>query len=294
VVILARASVATVVAVHGDGMAPTLLDGEHVLLVRGSWTVERGDVVVYDPRTATQRELPAAPAPREYDAPHGEREGREHIDPAARPQRDLRNTAVVDPDELDANWAKVQAKAGHASVTPPPRAYRVGRVLAVPGDTITVHEPTRGLGLRVNGVLVASKPDAPVRLELAAADGAGRRTVMVARSFETLGDRRYAVLPELEQAGGTRWPGLDVPGPEAGPVEVVADGYLVIADNRVEGACCDSRVLGFVSAAAIRGEVTARLGARAEVPAAADSLAAGTAAAAPPSPDRWQLWRWNP
>ena len=45
--VLLRMAFATVVKVHGDGMAPALLDGDHVLLLRGAWSVDRGDVVVY-------------------------------------------------------------------------------------------------------------------------------------------------------------------------------------------------------------------------------------------------------
>ena len=54
---------------------------------------------------------------------------------------------------------------------------------------------------------------------------------------------------------------MRLPG-DAGPLEVEADGYLVIADNRDEGACCDSRALGFVGADRIRGEIVLRLGGR--------------------------------
>ena len=54
---------------------------------------------------------------------------------------------------------------------------------------------------------------------------------------------------------------MRLPG-DAGPLEVEADGYLVIADNRDEGACCDSRALGFVGPERIRGEIVLRLGGR--------------------------------
>src|SRR5688572_3555453 len=62
-IVVARLSFATVVQLHGDGMAPTLLDGDHVLLVRGQWTIERGDVIVYDPRPPLVVPAPAPPAP---------------------------------------------------------------------------------------------------------------------------------------------------------------------------------------------------------------------------------------
>ena len=42
-------------------------------------------------------------------------------------------------------------------------------------------------------------------------------------------------------------------------VELVAEGYLVLADNREDGACCDSRALGWVPAESIAAEVLMRL-----------------------------------
>ncbi len=39
-----------------------------------------------------------------------------------------------------------------------------------------------------------------------------------------------------------------------------APGYLVLADNRDDGRCCDSRALGWIDMASIRGEVVVRLG----------------------------------
>jgi hypothetical protein len=59
-----------------------------------------------------------------------------------------------------------------------------------------------------------------------------------------------------------------------------ADGYLVIADNRDEGACCDSRALGFVEAGRIRGEIVLRLGGA--TPVTPTSPPASTACAGSP------------
>ncbi|HEY8378967.1 MAG TPA: S24/S26 family peptidase, partial [Nannocystis sp.] len=106
-----RCSVATVVEIHGDGMAPTLRDGDHVLFVRGTWGLDRGDLVVYDP-------TPPEPEPEPAPAPAPEIPG-ERPAPDSRPRapgsRDrLRNTAVVDAKDLglDDEWQQVQRRSG--------------------------------------------------------------------------------------------------------------------------------------------------------------------------------------
>src|SRR5690606_32519755 len=143
----------------------------------------------------------------------------------------------------------------------PPRNFRVGRVLAVPGDTVTFHVPDVALGLIVNGVALQQKPDDPIRLVLAGkpAPGEEARDAHTPRlrplAWETLGDTRY---PVLLGDGDESWPGMDLPT-DLGPLEVVADGYLILADNRNEGACCDSRAIGWVPAESLRGEVVIRL-----------------------------------
>jgi len=67
-----RCGVATVVEIHGDGMAPTLLTGDHVLLIRGTWGLGAGDLIVYAPPP------PAPPEPEPLPTPQlpGPREGR--------------------------------------------------------------------------------------------------------------------------------------------------------------------------------------------------------------------------
>jgi signal peptidase I len=250
--VVARMSLATVVKIHGDGMAPTLVDGDHVLLVRGEWSVERGDVIVY----AT--DLPEAPdpvheLPAEGDAPRTKNtNGHEFPDARAQPGRDLRNTAVVDPDELgdalESNWRTVQARAD-GSITE--RSYRVGRVLARPGDRIVVVRRATGVELTIDGATILRKPAPPLRILLR---DAGHDASERAAAYETNGERRYLVLDRGAVALDLRALGL-----ARGETETVAPGYLVLADNRDEGACCDSRALGWIDAARIRGEITARL-----------------------------------
>jgi signal peptidase I len=250
--VVARLSLATVVKIHGDGMAPTLVDGDHVLLVRGEWSVERGDVIVY----AT--DLPEAPEiepalPAEHDAPRTRnRDGREFPDARAQPGRDLRNTAVVDPDELgptlESNWRTVQARAD-GSITD--RSYRVGRVLARPGDRVVVTRRATGAELTIEGAAILRKSAPPLRIVLR---DAGRDATERTAAYETNGERRYLVLDRGSVALDLRALGL-----ERGETEIVAPGYLVLADNRDEGACCDSRALGWIDAARIRGEIAARL-----------------------------------
>jgi signal peptidase I len=260
VAIVARMSVATVVQVHGDGMAPTLLDGDHVVLLRGTWSLERGDVVVYDPRPPDAQAF-AEPPPSDADAPKADNEdGQQFPDARRDPDRDLRNTAVVDPDELDESWERVNQRAdGIASGYQPP-SLRVGRVLAMPGDRVAFHVPGAALGIAIDGVPLADKPTDPLRLRLADPDEAAAEADARMRevAYETTGHRRFPVLPARIHGDGG-WRPLELPPPAAGPVELQADGYLVLADNRDGGACCDSRALGWIPADAIRGEVVMRL-----------------------------------
>lgn len=246
-VLLLRCSVATVVEIHGDGMAPNLYSGDHVLFVRGTWGLQPGDLVVYDPTPPAVEPLPA-PAP---DLPG------EHQTPAKRRHSAgagdrLRNTAVVDAEELglDEEWDKVQKRSG---VGEPARSLRVARIVAVPGDSVTFGDPRGALGLAIDGKPLAFKPGEPSQQ--------GRATRQTA--FETLGDHRYQVLAST--AGVEPWPGMRVPA-DGGPYEMPSEGYLLLADNRDEGACCDSRAIGWVKSEQIRGEILLRLSGAREVP----------------------------
>ena len=251
-----RCGVATVVEIHGDGMAPTLLSSDHVLLLRGTWGLAAGDLVVYDPTPPAPLAPRAAPPP---DIP-GEREG-PGLPRHDGPRQRLRNAAVVDVDDLDLGdeWQAVQRRSGVQDSAP--KSLRVGRILAVPGDRITFGEPAGALGLAINGRPLTQEVGAPLRLAVrgprdAAAPSARPRST----ASEAIGERRYQILTAAP--GQTNyWPGMHLPG-DAGPLEVEADGYLVVADNRDEGACCDSRALGFVGRDHIRGEIVLRLGGR--------------------------------
>jgi hypothetical protein len=146
-------------------------------------------------------------------------------------------------------------------------------VLAVPGDVVTFHDPGSALEISVNGTRVVSKRADTLRLALRPTEGGVRRherapsdpapePTLAARAtaWETLeGGRRYRVLLPAETTVTPDWAPLELPPRSAGPVELEAPGYLVLADNRDEGACCDSRALGWIAADHIRGEVLARL-----------------------------------
>jgi signal peptidase I len=241
-VVFARASLATIVQVHGDGMAPTILDAESVLMVRGTWGIEHGDIVVYDPTPPEPPVVepePASPSPR--TTPGSSERGRT-IDRERKPRGELRNTAVVEVEEVEANWSKVRGEDGER-----PRGYRVGRVLAGPGDTVTFHVPDVALGLLVNGEAITHKRAEPIAMAEA---GELRPT-----AWETIGKARY---PILSGSAATSWPGIGLPD-DLGALELQAEGYLILADNRDEGACCDSRVLGWIPAEKVRGEVVLRL-----------------------------------
>lgn len=268
-----RVGVATVVQIHGDGMAPTLLDGDHVMLVRGSAGLERGDVVVYVPGVALPVPL-EEPGLAEADHPRARNhDGEELPDVRQEPSRDLRNTAVIDPDELEDNWARVQARSGGLATYEAP-TLRVGRVLAVPGDRVAFHVPGAALGLAIEGQPLVQKPGDALRLALRDAEdpeGPAGAPRLRPTAYETRDDRRYQVLAPVHEPDDP-WPALGLPPAEGGPVEIEAPGYLVVANNRDDGACCDSRAVGWVPAEAIRGRVLARLTSN---PAAAPDLAPG-------------------
>lgn len=257
--IVTRVSVATVVQIHGHGMAPTLLDGDHVVLLRDRWSLERGDVVVYDP-TPTQAPPPEPMVPSEGDAPRSPHDdGEEYPDARREPGQDMRNTAVIDREELEENWEKVQRRSnGIAQRDTAP--LRVGRVLALPGERVTFNVPDAALGLAIDGDPLHQKPSDPLRITFeSSSDPSGdAEPKMRATAYETTGERRYTVLMRRRD-GPEPWPALGIPPPDAGPVEVEADGYLVVADNREEGACCDSRSIGWVPADNIKGKVVVRL-----------------------------------
>lgn len=246
----ARATVATVVEVHGDGMAPTIFDGDNVLLTRGAWNLEAGDIVIYDPA----RTVPALP---DEPPPEGSPEGvvetePNYTDPSLSPRGELRNTAVVDMEEIETRWERLRQKNAKAAKQRRSEVLRVGRVVAVPGDRVTFNVPDAAHGVAVNGAPLQQKPGEPMRLVLE--DQTEPR--LRATAYEWIGSLRYPVLVPVTEDPG--WPGMQLPG-DLGPIEVEATGYLVLADNREEGACCDSRALGFVDPSAIKGEVRARV-----------------------------------
>lgn len=261
VLLLARVSVATVVQIHGDGMAPTLLDGDHVLIVRDRWSIERGDVVVYDPSLPPA--LPEeAPQWAEGDDPRGfEPDGKEFPDVRDSPREEFRNTAVVERDELDRNWERVQRKSEGLAGVYRSGPLRLGRVLAVPGDRITLHDERGALGLVINGDPVIQKPSDPMLLSLEGEgvdEGPGAPRLRPV-AYETTDERRYPVLVSTGDGAVYEWPGMELPPAELGPVELTAPGYLVLADNRAEGACCDSRAVGWIAEDSIKGRVIVRL-----------------------------------
>lgn len=250
--LVTRLSVATVVEIHGDGMAPTLVDGDHVVLLRETPSLERGDIVVYNPAEALgagpDSELPAESTP-----PTGDDDAEGFPDARRSPRGDLRNTAVVDPAELRDNWERVKQKSDSDAASAP---LRLGRVLARPGDRVTFFVPDGALGLAVEGEAVLHKAAAPIRINLVEEDVSGLAVRDLA--YESTPARRYPVLLGAEP-DAELWNGLALPPPTDGPVEIDAPGYLVVADNRDGGACCDSRALGWIPADAIAGKVALRL-----------------------------------
>jgi signal peptidase I len=254
---LLRASVATVVQVHGDGMAPTIVDGDTVLLIRGKWSVMPGDVVVYDPHPADD---PEGSSELPQPAPGAGEEDDTHPDARKSSIKQMRDVSVVDRDEFEGNWERVKEKSGVD--TPVARAYRIGRVVACPGDKVTFNVDEAALGVSVNGIPLQQKSKEPIRIVLRGKPILGEDEAAVHRprlrtsAYEWHGDVRYQVLTNT--SADAAWPTLGLPS-DRGPVQLTAPGYLILADNRQEGACCDSRAIGWVRPDHVRGEVVARL-----------------------------------
>lgn len=284
IAVLLRATVVTVVTVDGEGMEPTIHDGDMVLLVRRTGGIERGDVVVYEPRGIEA--LADAGDPHPKTAPdRGIEPEAHHASTDANAAPALPNTAVVDRAEIERNWQRLQTDTAYGERSPAP--LRVGRVLAVPGDTVAFRVPGAALGLAINGQPLRQKDTAPPSLPLTAmpegseSDDDGRdharplpgahkstgpRTSSPALrstppvggpppAYEWLDDLRYPVMPDSR---GSTWPGMALPD-DGTPVQIIADAYLLLADNRPQGACCDSRELGWIPIDAIEGEIYARL-----------------------------------
>ena len=240
--VLTRASVATVVRVHGAGMDPTISDGDGVLLVRSTLALEAGDIVVYDPTP------PPEPQPEPDELPGGDPRDAASFGPADELQPALPNTAVVDVEGVEKRWGRLSRAD---SVTPgPPASYRIGRILALPGDAVSFHVQDAPLGIAVNGV--------PLRAEADSALGESEPASASLTRLEMGPQGPYRVRPATEVS----WPGMVLPE-ENGPVQIRAAGYLIVADNRDESACCDSRAIGWVPAEHIRGEIALRIRARA-------------------------------
>ena len=116
--------------------------------------------------------------------------------------------------------------------------------------------PGGALGLAINGKALRQRPEPSIRLPDPEHDTT--RLHAAARESQGDGEREYRVLVAADPTPAS-WPALHLPD-DAGPIEMEADGYLVVADNRERGACCDSRAVGWVKPEQIRGEVLLRLG----------------------------------
>lgn len=239
--VITRASVATVVRVHGTGMDPTISDGDGVLLVRSTFALEAGDIVVYDPTPPPPAlEDPDETLPGEDPAPTPN-PGEPHD--ASTP---LPNTAVVDVEGAERRWGRLSRKKMNPQG--PPASYRIGRVLALPGDAVSFRVPNAPLGLAINGAPLGQEP---------AQDEQDEQDEQARTRTERGPQGSYQVHP----ATSLEWPGMLLPS-DTGPVQIRADGYLIVADNRDESACCDSRAIGWVSSEHIRGEIVLRIRAR--------------------------------
>lgn len=244
--VVTRASIATVVKIHGHGMAPTIADGDAVLLLRSTRSIEAGDIVVYDPTPMPQSIDPSEPPPP--GAP--DTRGHGLADPDADPSGQLVNTAVVDVEAVERRFERMRGEEA-APPEAPPTSYRLGRVLAVPGDAVSFNVTEGALGLAINGAPIESEPAPPRR------DSDESSRTMRAAAYERAGETRYEVLVGTQPP---RWPGMELPF-EDNPVQIRATGYLIVADNRDEGACCDSRELGWIAPERVRGEIAARIAA---------------------------------
>ena len=139
--------------------------------------------------------------------------------------RPLPNTAVVDVEGVEKRWGRTQQRR-QPQPAGPPASYRIGRVLARPGDAVSFHVPDAPLGLAVNGQPLRAETLGPTEIP------------------DPLGIRALEIGPQgpyqVHPASFVSWPGMVLPE-DTGPVQIRAEGYLIVADNRDESACCDSR-----------------------------------------------------
>jgi hypothetical protein len=140
------------------------------------------------------------------------------------------------------------------------------------------------MGIAVNGVPLRHKSSFARRMVLPAPPTPGERArdldvaSVRATAYESLGERRYPILvsSEREELAGIE----ALVAPSAGsvsetPTSIIAPGYLVFSDNRPEGACCDSRAVGWIDPDAVEGEVVARLSGATDKAPDADPAARG-------------------
>ena len=133
---------------------------------------------------------------------------------------------MIDVDDLglDKEWSKVQRRSGVDKELPPaPSSFRVGRILARPGDTVTFRSDGR-TGLAINGAPIEHKAAGMIDLVVrgrpdpsessAALDSPRSR----GSAYEMVGGRRFRVL--ATPGVGERWPAMRLPS-DPGPVEIV-------------------------------------------------------------------------
>lgn len=228
-----RVFCATVVQVEGQAMAPNLGDADRIVVARGDWLIAPGDAVVYHPppsfwqngegQAPPNGRAPLQQAPLAVSLSTGK----------------TLPSAWLDAEVLATRWQSLNNDSRAVDSA----QWWIGRVLARPGDVVVFGDPAAKQGIIVNGVVIhdvadpqAGTPTKPTR-----------KVVMGERVVAVQGSALRLDLARLLPPNTTL------------PVAVSAPGYLLLADDRDRGACCDSRRLGWIARSAVEGSVVARV-----------------------------------
>jgi signal peptidase I len=230
--VVVRVFVATIVEVEGHAMSPNLENEDRIFVRRGAWMIAPGDAVVFRPPPDLLTRSGFAPPPAS-------------VPPQGQPPLAMSVTsgqplpsAWLDRSALAARWSHLQGESED-----PKGHWWMGRVLARPGDVVVFGDPAAKGGIIVNGAILHD-----------VADPQADNPKLPSRKI-VLGDRVVSVQGSTLRFDIARL----VPAGTKLPVAIEAPGFLVLADDRDRGQCCDSRKLGWVDASAVKGAVLGRL-----------------------------------
>ena len=264
--VMLRLFVVTILVIEGNAMAPSLRNGDQVILLRGTWGLSAGDVVAFDV-TKTRPSQPDSPKPRSLPPPTNDpktpapeerpKNGTQN-DPssdvfrqsAESPRRELRDTHLwIDATEVEDRWERLSNQAAQSGVPDSvlgsaatgTGAIGIGRIIALPGQRVTFRDSKCPLGL--------AGPESHCLIR--------QHQTKDGRTLEHRGAVQYAVLHSNDSEMDD-WAAMTLPD-DTLPVEIIAPGYLILSDDRSSHSAFDSRAIGWIDPEHIRGELVFRV-----------------------------------